>query len=224
MNDDILDKQSYVSNASLHYLLQELIPMTIRVSHKLSDPTTTSKLAIESQDTQDNDGHHPNTQPDKPLSTIPNDFPGTISILAHPSLQQDEITIRIENYGYQIGLKIANVLLYKMTNSKLIVDVLDVMKFVCRDVWVCMYNKQMDNLRTNHRGTFVLVDNNYRLINQLNSPKGMQDTLNKSKVYLWFPCGVIRGILASFGVDANVSAEITQFPSVTFNIHTTINN
>lgn len=82
----------------------------------------------------------------------------------------------------------------------------------------------MDNLRTNHRGTFVLVDNNYKLISLLNSSKGMQETLSKAKVYLWFPCGVIRGILMSFGIEANVSAEITQFPAVVFNIHTSINN
>ena len=82
----------------------------------------------------------------------------------------------------------------------------------------------MDNLRTNHRGTFVLVDNNFKLISQLNSSKGMQDTLAKSKVYLWFPCGVIRGILMSFGIESNVTAEITQFPAVVFNIQTGINN
>lgn len=217
MTDDILDQQSYMSNASLHYLLQEIIPMTIRVSHQLSE-SSTPKSQLDSNDTSV-------THLDQPLSTIPRDYPGTTNILDYPHLHNDEITIRIENYGYQIGLKIANVLSYKLTPGlKLIVDVLDIMKFVCRDVWKYLYNKQMDNLRTNHRGTFVLVDNNYRLINQLNSAKGMQDTLNKLKVYLWFPCGIIRGILASFGIDANVSAEITQFPSVTFNIHTTINN
>ena len=140
-----------------------------------------------------------------------------------PLLDNDEVTIRVESYGYSLGLKIAEVLLYKSSGNK-VVDILDIMKFVCRDVWKCLYNKQMDNLRTNHRGTFVLVDNNYKLISLLNSSKGMQETLSKAKVYLWFPCGVIRGILMSFGIEAIVSAEITQFPAVVFNIHTSINN
>ena len=136
-----------------------------------------------------------------------------------PLLDNDEVTIRVESYGYSLGLKIAEVLLYKSSGNK-VVDILDIMKFVCRDVWKCLYNKQMDNLRTNHRGTFVLVDNNYKLISLLNSSKGMQETLSIFMV----PCGVIRGILMSFGIEANVSAEITQFPAVVFNIHTSINN
>lgn len=35
---------------------------------------------------------------------------------------------------------------------------LDLVKFLCRDVWQALYRKQIDNLRTNHRGIFVLTD------------------------------------------------------------------
>ncbi|KAL6451473.1 TRS33 Trafficking protein particle complex subunit 33 [Candida maltosa Xu316] len=212
MTEDILDTQTYVSNSSLQYLLQELVPTSIRVSNKLLDPTINT-FAEETEETRIN----------QQLSSIVDDLPGTVNVLDSHLLDNDEVTIRVETYGYNLGLKIAEVLLYKSSGNK-VVDILDIMKFVCRDVWKCLYNKQMDNLRTNHRGTFVLVDNNYKLISSLNSSKGMQDTLTKSKTYLWFPCGVIRGILMSFGIEANVSAEITQFPAVVFNIHTSINN
>lgn len=212
MTEDTLDKQTYVSNSSLQYLLQELVPTSIRVSHKLLDPTVSTF-----------DEETEQTRIDRQLSSIKDDFPGTINILDSELTDSDEVSIRVETYGYNLGLKIAEVLLYKSSGSK-VVDILDIMKFVCRDAWRCLYNKQMDNLRTNHRGTFVLVDNNFKLISQLNSSKGMQDTLAKSKVYLWFPCGVIRGILMSFGIESNVTAEITQFPAVVFNIQTGINN
>jgi len=41
-------------------------------------------------------------------------------------------------------------------------DVLEAVKFVCKDVWISLYDKQIDNLRTNHRGVYVLHDNAFR--------------------------------------------------------------
>lgn len=214
---DILDSQSHVNTTCLQLLLQEVVPTSIRVSHRLNEAKG-NKLE-EPEIGQETTILH------TPLSLIPNDIPGTVLILDSPTIHHDDVTLRIENHGYLLGLKIANLLLFKNgNNSSKIVDILDIMKFVCRDVWKCLYNKQMDNLRTNHRGTFVLVDNLYKLIANLCSPKGHSDTLQKAKAHLWFPCGIIRGILMSFGTECQVSAEITQFPVVTFNIHTAINN
>lgn len=31
------------------------------------------------------------------------------------------------------------------------VDTLDAIKFVCKDIWATFWDKQVDNLRTNHR-------------------------------------------------------------------------
>lgn len=36
---------------------------------------------------------------------------------------------------------------------------LDIIKFLCKDLWQALFRKQIDNLKTNHRGTFVLTDN-----------------------------------------------------------------
>lgn len=30
-------------------------------------------------------------------------------------------------------------------------DTLDVIKFICKDIWAVFWDKQVDNLRTNHR-------------------------------------------------------------------------
>lgn len=221
MTTDILDTLSYVNSSCLELLLQEIVPTSVRLSNKLNESSTTT-----TNNNSDKDVTSINLQ----LSTIPLDFPGTVNLLDSGLLDTDDVTLRVENHGYTLGLKVAEFLLYKSNNAAnshgahKIVDILDIMKFVCRDVWKCLYNKQMDNLRTNHRGTFVLVDNSYKLIANLNSARGIQDTISKSKAYLWFPCGIIRGILMSFGVAANVTAEITGFPAVTFNIHTSINN
>jgi hypothetical protein len=43
------------------------------------------------------------------------------------------------------------------------------------------------------------------------------DTLTPQK-FLWFPCGIIRGALASMGINATVQAETSELPGATFQI------
>lgn len=40
--------------------------------------------------------------------------------------------------------------------------------------------------------------------------------------FLWFPCGVIRGALASMGINATVQAESSELPGATFQIKSTV--
>ena len=212
---DILDGNPQVAAVALQLLVQEVVPTLIRVSHALQTQEKPREFT-------------PTTSSTELLTAVPHDLPGTVDIYDLPLLGSDDVSIRVEKYGFHIGVSLAEVLLFKNnhishTTTK-IGDILDIMKFICRDVWKCVYGKQMDNLRTNHRGTFVLVDNSFKTIRGMNSPKGIQDTIAKAETYLWFPSGLIRGVLSSFGIDATVLTEITQFPAVTFNILTLINN
>ncbi|CCE80198.1 Piso0_003300 [Millerozyma farinosa CBS 7064] len=200
-----MDLSREVNSSLFHLLVMELVPSTIRMDDMLK---------------QRQEREFEPTRIDTQLSSSKKDLPGSIQALEADVT--DDVLIRIESYGYTLGLKLAEVLAFQKQTKLL--DVLDVMKFVCREVWFCLYGKQMDNLRTNHRGTFVLIDGNYKLIENMTSSKGTPDTLKKSQYYLWFPCGIIRGVLMSFGVEALVHAELSQLPSVTFNIQTTINN
>lgn len=200
-----MESSREVNSTLFHLLVMELVPSTIRMEQMLKQ-----RQEREFEPTRIN------TQ----LSSNERDLPGSIQALEADVT--DDVLIRIESYGYTLGLKLAEVLAFQKQTKLL--DVLDVMKFVCREVWFCLYGKQMDNLRTNHRGTFVLIDGNYKLVENMSSSKGMPDTLKKAQYYLWFPCGIIRGVLMSFGVEALVHAELSQLPSVTFNIQTTINN
>ncbi len=48
---------------------------------------------------------------------------------------------------------------------------------------------------------------------------GVRETaIIRAQPYLWFPCGVIRGALASMGVNASVQAETNGLPGATFQI------
>jgi hypothetical protein len=50
---------------------------------------------------------------------------------------------------------------------------------------------------------------------------GMQaEAVGRAQPWLWFPCGVIRGALASMGVQATVVAETSELPGATFQIKT----
>lgn len=63
-----------------------------------------------------------------------------------------------QEIGYELGKELAEYLLYIKNEGNLnILETLDIMKFVCRDVWRLLYLKQMDNLRTNHRVSFSLL-------------------------------------------------------------------
>lgn len=103
-----------------------------------------------------------------------------------------------EEIGYNIGLKLVDYLLYLQkgkngTGTPKFDQVVNIMKFVCKNVWESLFGRQIDNLRTNHRGTYVLVDRSFTMISRLDSPLGVQDTLNQTrKHYLWYPCGIIR--------------------------------
>ncbi|KAM9926970.1 hypothetical protein OXX59_002853 [Metschnikowia pulcherrima] len=211
---DVLESQTYVNNVCFSLLLQEIVPASVRVTQKLAETEN-------GEFTRDSDAQ---TRINTQLSDIVDDTPGKVAIFDSESLNSEDVQLRVEGYGYDLGLRLTEVLMYKAATKSKIVDVLEIMKFICRDVWRCLYGKQMDNLRTNHRGTFVLIDNKYKVIAGFSSENGKADVVAKARTYTYLPCGIIRGILSSFGIDAYVSADNSQFPAVSFNIQTTINN
>ncbi|XP_068666540.1 uncharacterized protein [Aristolochia californica] len=65
---------------------------------------------------------------------------------------------RIEAIGFQVGHQLAE--RYTMERPRFS-DHLEAIKFICKDFWSELFKKQIDNLKTNHRGTFVLQDNRF---------------------------------------------------------------
>lgn len=198
-----LDNDKQVNARCLDFLLMEMVATSVRMS-RLQGALPSDADITEVCDT-----------------------PGAVAVLDPAIINSDDVTLRNENYGFQVGMRLCELLMYKAPLSlsgTYVSNILDIMKFVCRDVWRCLYGKQMDNLRTNHRGIFVLVDNNCRMISSMNSSKGVPDSIVRARTFMWFPCGLIRGILQSFDIDSLVTAEITQFPAVLFSIQTSINN
>ncbi|KAI9522110.1 Trafficking protein particle complex subunit 6B [Dissostichus eleginoides] len=118
----------------------------------------------------------------------------------------------LESMGFRVGQGIIERLTRDSPSFK---DELDVMKFVCKDFWTKVFRRQVDNLRTNHQGTYVLQDNKFSFLTQLSSGKQYLDQAPK---YLAFSCGVVRGALSNLGMDSVVTAEVSVMPSCKFQV------
>ncbi|KAF8525084.1 TRAPP complex subunit trs33 [Hysterangium stoloniferum] len=129
--------------------------------------------------------------------------------------EEDAIRIRLESMGAHAGANLAERLVGERGRFT---DTLDVIKFICKDVWMAVWEKQIDNLRTNHRGVYVLQDNTFRPIVRISSSEGPVDALKRAKIHTAFPAGLLRGALSRLGYQATVVAEITSLPQCTFQI------
>lgn len=140
---------------------------------------------------------------------------------------------RLEALGHDVGKRLAERHLHyreKLEND------LDKVKFLCKDFWEATFGKQVDVLRTNHRGLYVLTDNNFRWLalvapptasggpgtdgggdGQVASKKDEEEKeTSVSNVgnegvpddFAVFPCGVICGALTRMGLRCRVSADL----------------
>ncbi|KAI4745912.1 transport protein particle component [Aureobasidium sp. EXF-12298] len=135
---------------------------------------------------------------------------------------QESILYRLDSLGYRVGLGLVEKL---SQNSARPTTALDMIKFVCKDLWQVVFRKQIDNLKTNHRGTFVLTDNKFLALGRMSvdrgrGPRGAEEALRKAQPFLYFPCGIIRGALAGFGLSVSVHAETSELPQAIFQIRT----
>ena len=67
----------------------------------------------------------------------------------------------LDTVGFQVGQKLAE----RYSKDKGVFENdLAVITFLCKDFWTEVYGKQMDKLRTNHKGVFELQDHRFRSV------------------------------------------------------------
>ncbi|EFP89482.2 uncharacterized protein PGTG_15324 [Puccinia graminis f. sp. tritici CRL 75-36-700-3] len=149
--------------------------------------------------------------------------PSRITIQTQKTELDEAHRIRMDAAGYKVGWSLAERLSRdKPRISKAAPDPLEVIKFICKDIWTAMYNKQVDNLRTNHRGIYVIQDHSYRAFLRVSVPKGYESEMDEiCRKMVIFPSAVIRGALMNLGIQSIVSVEIA-IPQCTFQIRTAI--
>ncbi|XP_053460231.1 NTPase KAP family P-loop domain-containing protein 1 isoform X3 [Nycticebus coucang] len=83
-----------------------------------------------------------------------------------PGGQKRSLSI-LEGIGFRVGQALGESVCpcpSRLPQETLVLrEELDVLKFLCKDLWVSVFQKQIDGLCTNHQGTYVLQDNNFPL-------------------------------------------------------------
>lgn len=118
----------------------------------------------------------------------------------------------LESIGFSTGYRLVEKITREHPKFK---DELELMKFICKDYWMCIFRKQIDNLRTNHQGVYVLQDKSFKYLQSVSTSK---QYFEDSSVFLVFTCGLLRGSLANLGVKSVVTTEVVNLPAVKFQI------
>ncbi|PCH33186.1 TRAPP complex subunit trs33 [Wolfiporia cocos MD-104 SS10] len=129
--------------------------------------------------------------------------------------EEEAVRTRLEAIGMHVGANITEMLCH---DRPLFSETLDAVKFVCKDLWAACWDKQVDNLRTNHRGIYVLQDHSFKPISRISSYEGRAEALRKAKLYIAMPVGILRGALIRLGYQAVVVAEVTNLPQCSFQL------
>ncbi|KAF2457112.1 transport protein particle component [Lineolata rhizophorae] len=233
---------AHVSLSCLDFLLIELVPMAQRLAEELakreeewmrgtSGVTAGSESKRRSGDTMVSTGMRTPRDSGSTAAaggsssgaaatagsgTVGGAVSGT-GIAADDDEVREAVFYRLEMLGYRVGLGIAE----RFSRDKpRFTDTLDVIKFLCKDLWSIVFRKQIDNLKTNHRGIFVLTDNNFKPLGRISVEKHHHGVLQESQPFLFFPTGIIRGCLAAMGIEASVQGETPGLPSASFQIRT----
>ncbi|KAI1821771.1 BET3 family protein [Xylaria intraflava] len=196
---------TFVGTSCFDFLLIELVPMAYRITNKLED----------ANDGKINEATGSINTSVGATSTAPT------TTGRKGKLDEDEereaVFYRLEGLGYRVGLGLVE----RFSRDRpRFTDTLDAIKFVCKDLWMLVFKKQIDNLKTNHRGVYVLTDHAFRPLSRISAGAGGQ-AVARAQPFLWFPCGIIRGALAAMSIPATVQAESSELPGAVFQIKTT---
>jgi len=68
--------------------------------------------------------------------------------LPETEIFRDSVYVRLEHLGFRVGQGLCE----RFSRDRpRFTDQLDVIKFICKDLWTVVFKKQIDNLKTNHR-------------------------------------------------------------------------
>ncbi|KAI0128653.1 transport protein particle component [Xylariales sp. AK1849] len=203
---------SFLSSSCLDFLMIEIVPMAYRVANELdtASPPSSSSATKPAGENASVAGTGAGGS-----TTGTGTGTGTGRKLDDEE-ERDAVFYRLEMLGYRVGLGLVE--RFSRDRPRLN-DTLDVIKFLCKDLWTLVFKKQIDNLKTNHRGVYVLTDNAFRPLSRMSTDTGGQAVV-RAQPFLWFPCGIVRGALAALGINATVQAESNELPGAVFQIKT----
>ncbi|KAF4916954.1 Trafficking protein particle complex subunit 6B [Colletotrichum viniferum] len=204
---------SFLNSSCLDFLLIELVPMAFRVTRELDiAPAEGSSVGGDGASS----GSHSHAAAGAALSSASGAVTAGSARKMDEDEERDAVFYRLETLGYRVGQGLVERFSRDRPHFN---DTLDVIKFVCKDLWSLVFRKQVDNLKTNHRGVYVLTDNSFKPFSRMSTETGGQAVV-RAQPFLWFPCGIVRGALAALGINATVQAETNELPAAIFQIKT----
>ncbi|GKT73268.1 bet3 family protein [Colletotrichum tofieldiae] len=225
---------SFLNSSCLDFLLIELVPLAFRVTRELDavptgDPANgtgadapssagggASADALSSVSHSQGGGAAGGSAGGPAPSSAGGAAGGSTARKMDEDEERDAVFYRLETLGYRVGQGLVERFSRDRPRFN---DTLDVIKFVCKDLWSLVFRKQVDNLKTNHRGVYVLTDNSFKPFSRMSTEAGGQAVV-RAQPFLWFPCGIVRGALAALGINATVQAETNELPAAIFQIKT----
>jgi len=191
---------SFVGASCLDFLLIELVPMAYRITNEVEaaaqeeNPTTQTQNA----DEQPQQGMNRTSLVSGRAGT--GTGTGTLGKMDEDE-ERDAVFFRLETQGYRVGQGLVERFSRDRPRFS---DTLDVIKFLCKDLWTLLFRKQVDNLKTNHRvclpttgtrdggigwlvadmkkGVYVLTDNAFRPFSRMSTETGGQAVLRAQPV------------------------------------------
>ena len=154
---------SFINSSCLDFLLIELVPMAYRVTNELEAGAQARSLAVAAAEAG--------------LEGVPADAAAAAAAsqlaaaaagaadksgsgggtagsttggrrLLDEDEERDAVFYRLEMLGYRVGQGLVERFSRDRPRFH---DTLDVIKFLCKDLWTLVFRKQVDNLKTNHR-------------------------------------------------------------------------
>ncbi|CCE61962.1 hypothetical protein TPHA_0B02900 [Tetrapisispora phaffii CBS 4417] len=222
------DSLPKVNQLAFQLLLNEVVPLSMAVEEKVFDDKiqvneSEDQTNQKAEDVDNSDASNITKDIEDKLHITPElDLPSHVLIhqISTTNAEKREGVIkRLQSIGFNIGSKLTELLVFKNNPNIRFKDaeVLLIMKFICRDVWKQIYGKQIDNLKTNHRGTFYLFDYDYRPIRNfvvdgdISDPSLLEKETSLAQPFLEIPIGIITGVLSSLGFKSEVVACKASF-------------
>jgi hypothetical protein len=206
-NTDPSSSDPKVAASTLDFLLIELVPLAQRIATDLhARDTALLSSSLERNATLNTSTSPSSTTQQAPspqqqlnrqsLKTTTTTAPSTSTPLNDPddpdpedsTTIQESIHYRLDALGYRVGLGLVEKLSQYSARPT---TALDMIKFICKDLWLVVFRKQIDNLKTNHRGTFVLTDNKFLALGRMSVDRGRglrgtEEALGKAQPVCFF--------------------------------------
>ncbi|KAF1971879.1 transport protein particle component [Bimuria novae-zelandiae CBS 107.79] len=196
-----------VATSCLDFLLIELVPMAYRI---------TADLAAKEQEYLN--GPLPSNakasqQKSEKKETDNDASSGGTATVVDEDEAREAVFHRLEALGYRVGLGVVERV--SRTHPRP-TSPLATIKFLCKDLWTLLFRKQIDNLKTNHRGIYVLTDNTFKPLTRMSfdtikHTQATQSTAQTTITERANAAGDIWGDASAFGPDANSISRAQPF-------------